>query len=126
LAFFVSFLFNSHFNFNSNSNFPSVMSTLPHVFVPSNRAVQQTLCAHPSGPLELFMVACNLETDIKLDERLAGTGYCPARGTKTIKKEEEVEEKNNTAQFAFSVPLTPNPAAAAAASVVRVKQEPRD
>jgi len=106
------------------------MSTLPHVFVPSNRAVQQTLCAHPSGPLELFMVACNLETDIKLDVRLAGTGYSPACGPKLKLKQEQGEEKSSAAQFAFAVPLTPNPrapaTAAAAAADVAVKQEPRN
>ena len=96
------------------------MSSLPHIFIPSNRAVQQTMCAHPSGPLELFMVACNLDTDIKLDVRLSGTGYRPVLTSSSGEKKHE-ENKDKPAQFPFTVPLTLNAAAAAPA----VKEEPR-
>ncbi len=68
------------------------------------------------------MIACNIETDMKLDARLAATCYSPmltpsppppsdiAAGVKQEKKEK---------QFPFSVPLVPNEAFAA------VKKEPK-
>jgi hypothetical protein len=65
------------------------MSQVPHAFNPTQQALQQSACAHPTGPIEMFMVACNMETDIKLDERLARADYKPklSDAGKEIKQE---------------------------------------
>lgn len=99
-------------------------SALPHVFTPSPIAVNQSLCDHPGGAIELFMLACNLETDIKLDTRLAMTMYKPTIGTvdnaasaaaaatattPTTSPQVKLEHALPASRkFAFSVPLVPN------------------
>ena len=74
---------------------------LPHIFTPSERMLRESAAAdHPTGPLEMFMVSCNIETDMKMDARLAQTDYKPKLrdvATKEIKQEAK--------HFPFSVPL---------------------
>lgn len=96
---------------------------LPHSFAPSQAAVEQTLSAHPSGAIELFMLAVNLESDIKLDTRLAASGYLP-----TIEAPVGVGVKKEGSQSLapFAVPIVRARSASSAApllSGILVKQE---
>jgi hypothetical protein len=104
----------------------SSSKSLPHIFTPSPVAVNQGLCNHPGGALELFMVACNLETDMNIDVRLANTGYKPVVGQREVEEASassscvKTEQPSAQRKFPFSIPLERNqklmPAAAAPSS----------
>ncbi len=72
------------------------------------------------------MVACNIETDMKLDARLAATCYSPMLTPSPPPPSEQsaaaasaVKQEKKEKQFPFSVPLVPNEAVSA------VKKEPK-
>jgi hypothetical protein len=103
----------------------SSQSVLPHAFNPSVTAVERTLCAHPGGATELFMLAVNMEIDMKLDARHAkSTGY------KAIQVRPNHIKQEAKQQHPFSVPLqlnylalTPSPPPASSPAPAAVKME---
>jgi hypothetical protein len=82
------------------------------VFVPSHAAVQNTVSAHPVGSMELFMLACNIEIDMKLDKRLAESGYTPV-----------VSPSPEPIVAVVSSPVASSPFAAAAAAVANANKK---
>jgi hypothetical protein len=93
----------------------NMSSKLPHIFIPSQQAMQSTVGPHPTGPMELFMVAHNIELDMKLDARLAATCYSPTLTPSPPPPPESDQsaaggskQEKRAKQFPFAVPLVPN------------------
>jgi len=73
---------------------------MTHPYKPTPAAVAHALSGQPGGAFELFMVACNLETDIDLDTRLAASHYKPE-----IQQKSTVKKEGEAATHPFSVPI---------------------
>jgi hypothetical protein len=76
------------------------MSQLPHKFIPTQRMLEQSISGAPSGAIEMFLVACNVESDMKHDASLAKTSYKPRLS------ELRTEPSKQENKLPFSVPIS--------------------